>query len=90
MRGTGNLSWTCPKCGVAASLTVDSRPTDEGVRRLRLCLGCKATTPTLEIPVAQIVTQGRMRKMRRLLMEAAEILDATIKAGEASVPVVKQ
>ena len=48
--GGPNASWRCPECGERRSNIIDSRPSNLGPRRTRVCVACGFRTSTIEVP----------------------------------------
>lgn len=48
---TGTDGWLCPRCGCQDWRVVDSRWSDAGRRRQRVCRHCKHVFHSLEVPV---------------------------------------
>lgn len=77
----GSTSWVCPKCGARSCVTVDTRPSEAGVRRRRLCLGCRTLATTYEISAEKIVRHADLLKIRRALTDSLDLVNAAIAAS---------
>lgn len=72
----------CPECGYYDSKVIDSRPTDNKIRRRRECLSCKCRFTTYEIveniPLMVIKKDGSIEPFDRQKL-ADRLLRATVK-----------
>lgn len=62
---------TCPKCG-AATCVIDSRPSEDSVRRRRECLECGERFNTMEIDADYYETlmQSDRKTIQKVMQEA--------------------
>jgi transcriptional regulator NrdR family protein len=70
-------SFLCPSCGTGKGQVKDSRPTEAGIRRRRVCMSCRHRWTTMEMTAQRNLS-------RRLLAD----LKTAMVAAEASIHAV--
>lgn len=71
----------CPYCGYEESKVVDSRPTEEKIRRRRECLGCEKRFTTYEVVETMplvVIKKDRSREM----FDRDKLLNGLVRACE--------
>lgn len=71
----------CPYCGYLESRVVDSRPTDERIRRRRECIGCLKRFTTYEMVETLPIMVIKKDKSRQLF-ERNKLLNGLMRACE--------